>query len=1077
MVNIQAVETRTMISKKWVVIIIILVFTGVGMALDPGKAITQYMMESWNDENGLPSNTVRKILQTQDGYLWLGTEEGLVRFDGVNMTRFDDTNTPEMTSNYIFTLFQDRQGRLWIGTVGGGLLVYEKGAFKRLTNKEGFPSTVVHCIFETKEGCLWIGTDGDGVYCREGQTFKRYTKTNGLIDDVIHCFCEDMEGTLWIGTQEGLSSFSHGIFKNYTIGEPGKAETVKSILIDQENHFWVGTTGGFYQKENEVFAKYPIEIQGMDTSYLRVGEIMEDRDGNTWICAAQKGLIRFKDGGFSVLTKENGLPDDVLMALVEDHEGSIWVGTGFSGVSRLKDGKFAVITRAEGLSDNIVFPVIQDSKGYIWIGTNQGLNRYDPTNKTWTYMTTAQGLSNNGIFTLYEDRMGRIWVGTDDGLNLLTHTPAKITKIKEFMRTHYILSVYVDKAGTVWAGTLDGLFCHRGKDFEKLTDKDGVMIKVVNLMFEDSQGRLWISNYRKGVLQYTEEGTYKAFNQESGLSSNTVNCLHEDEEGVLWFGTNQGLTRLKEGKATVYKKKDGLFNDNIYQVLQDGNGYLWMSSNKGIYKIRKEELTDFAIGKINHIDAIAYGKEDGMRSSECNGGYQAAGCKTRDGRLWFPSMKGVVVVDTGKMPPNPEPPRVYIEKVWLDGEPVPVTESVEVKPGVKSLEFNFTALSYLNPRRVEFKYQLEGYDDGWVNAGQRRAAWYTNLDGGSYVFRVIACNNDGVWNEKGASLSLTVIPPFWNTWWFRIVALIAFAVFSYLVIHLIRKFITLSAFWKKKKYIDKFKLLDQIGSGGMGTIYKAENMTNKGETVALKVLREDMFTDEAVRKRFKQEAAIIDQLDHPNIVRVFERGHSKQHLYISMELLEGCTLSEKIRIEKRLAIPDAVHIMSQMADALVKIHSKNIVHRDLKPDNIMLVRKGPDVNFVKLLDFGLARMEHQTRLTQTGMVMGTLSYISPEQVSGTGAYPASDVYGLGVIFFEMVTGEKPFTGPTTIDIMKLILDNDPVEPIRYRPEVGSELNALILSMMAKDPNNRPPVASVKDFLITYGSRYQTIVSM
>lgn len=361
---------------------------------------------------------------------------------------------------------------------------------------------------------------------------------------------------------------------------------------------------------------------------------------------------------------------------------------------------------------------------------------------------------------------------------------------------------------------------------------------------------------------------------------------------------------------------------------------------------------------------------------------------------------------------------------------------------------------------MRFKYRLEGYDENWVDADSQRTAGYTNLDGGTYQFRVIACNNDGLWNLKGAAITIKVIPPFWKTWWFILLALIVFAFLSYAVIHLSRKYISMAQFWKKQKYIGKFKLVDTIGSGGMGTVYKANNLMDKKETVALKVLREDLFNDENNRKRFKQEAAIIDQLDHPNIIKIYERGQAGQNLFIAMELLEGKTLAQKITEVKKLELGEALHIMVQVADALAKIHSKSIIHRDLKPENIMLIERGQDANFVKLLDFGLAKMQHQTRLTQTGIVIGTISYMSPEQISGKGSAPASDVYALGIIFYEMITGVKPFIGETTIDIMKQILDKMPIEPIRFRFDISFELNRLIMWMLEKEQAARPHIQQV-----------------
>ena len=465
-----------------------------------------------------------------------------------------------------------------------------------------------------------------------------------------------------------------------------------------------------------------------------------------------------------------------------------------------------------------------------------------------------------------------------------------------------------------------------------------------------------------------------------------------------------------------------------------------------------------------------------MLSRECNGGYKTAGFKTKDGRLWFPTMKGIAVIDPQHILTNKIQPPVKIERILLDKAAADINRPVVVKPGIKQLVIHYTALSFRNPEKVNFKYRLEGYDEEWLDAGTRRAAWYTNLDGGNYTFRVMGCNDDGVWNETGASVKIRVIPPFWKTWWFTLIGLMIFSVFSYVVIHFFRKYINLTTFWKKQVYIGQFKITDRIGAGGMGTIYKANSLMDKTETVALKVLRDDLFEDESSRKRFKQEAAIIDQLDHPNIVKVYERGQSGDNLFIAMELLEGGTLAQKISRERKIKLSESAHIMFQVASALNKIHAKNIIHRDLKPDNIMLVEKNGDPNFVKLLDFGLAKMQHQTRLTQTGIVIGTINYMSPEQISGEGSFAASDIYSLGIIFYEMITGEKPFLGETTVDVMKQILDKSPIEPIRFRFDISFELNHLIMRMLIKEKEKRPTIEEILEVLYVIRRDIKTIES-
>jgi len=491
-----------------------------------------------------------------------------------------------------------------------------------------------------------------------------------------------------------------------------------------------------------------------------------------------------------------------------------------------------------------------------------------------------------------------------------------------------------------------------------------------------------------------------------------------------------------------------------------------MSSNKGIFKVEKIQLNDFADGKIEKVNSINYGKNDGMRTSECNGGYQSSGCKTKDGKLIFPTTKGIVVIDPENIKINKNPPPVIIEKVLLNGNPADLISVVEVKPEINRIEVYYTALSYVNPERVKFKYRLQGFEEKWisVNVPRDRVATYTNLSAGAYTFQIMACNNDGIWNEKPASIGFLVIPPFWKSWWFTLFALLVFAIFSYMIINFFKKYITFSTFWKKQKYVGQFRLLERIGVGGMGTIYKAHNLMDKSETVAVKVLKEELFPDESHRKRFIQEAAIIDQLNHPNIIKIIERGQYRQKLFIAMELLEGVTLEKKIEQEGMLDLKEALVIMIQVTDALVKIHSKNIVHRDLKPANVMLIEKSGNQNFVKLLDFGLAKTQFQSRVTETGMVVGTINYMAPEQLDSGEFSAASDIYSLGVIFFEMVTGKKPFFQESPTELMKQILNQPAPDPNQYRTDLPVELNDLIKKMLKKEGKQRPEITDAVTLL-------------
>ncbi len=380
-------------------------------------------------------------------------------------------------------------------------------------------------------------------------------------------------------------------------------------------------------------------------------------------------------------------------------------------------------------------------------------------------------------------------------------------------------------------------------------------------------------------------------------------------------------------------------------------------------------------------------------------------------------------------------------------------------------------MSFIRSDKIEFKYKLEGYDKDWTSAGNRRQAFYTNLNSGRYRFRVIAANADGVWNLAGASFAFYLRPFVYQTWWFMVLGTLAFAVLSALLWQLLKKYLRAVSFWKKKTHIGHFKILETIGTGGMATVYKAQDLLDKKRIVALKVLKEENFHDENQKKRFKHESLITEGLDHPHIVHIIERGEIDDCWYIAMELLAGQSLALLIKTRGRLEVPEALDIMLQISDALQAIHAQGIVHRDLKPENIMVSEGQGRPYFAKLLDFGLAITPAQSRLTMSGVVMGTIRYLPPERISDGTSSPAGDIYSAGVILYEMVTGSKPFWSEATGEVIHRILKTYPLPPREISRELPAELNALIMAMIDKDPAKRPGLEAIRAGLLRLAEKF------
>lgn len=733
-------------------------------SLNPSKVLTQYIHDVWQTDQGLPQNSVLAITQTRDGYLWLGTEDGLVRFDGVQFSTFDKRNTPELGMDTISALLEDRSGNLWIGTNGGGLTRLHNGHFTRFSAKDGLGSDVILSLSLDREGDVWIGTDGGGLARYRNGRFTRYTAKDGLPDNSIFSISGDREGDLWLGTHAGVSRLKDGRFATLGIKEGPSNLYIKSVYVDANGTLWVGSNGGGLsrlQKDGR-FVTYTTK-DGLSSN--SVWSIYQDRAGTMWIGTGAGGLDRLRNGKFTAYTAKQGLSSNDVWSIYEDREGSLWIGTTDGGLNRLRDGAFTAYTTQEGLSANVALAVYQDREGNLWAGTDGGgINRLNGGQVT-SY-STKNGLSSNQIFSICQDRNGTLWIGTRRGLTQFQNGKFKVYASRAGLPDDVVTASYVDRQGTLWVGTRGGLSRMDGGRFITYTTKQGLSNDHVSALYEDPSGNLWVGTLGGGLDRF-KDGKFTVYTTANGLSNNMVWSLHGEDDGTLWIGTNGGgLVRLKDGRFTSFTTRDGLFDDVVFQILDDNRGNLWMSSDKGVFRAPKEQLNAFAHGLIHSISSVGYGTADGMKSKECNGGFQPAGWKLRDGRLCFPTMKGLVFVDPSHLETNPLPPPVVIEQVTANQHVLPLTGAAEIPPGKGQLEFEFAALSFISPEKIQFKYRLKGFDKDWVDAGSRRAAYYTNIPPGKYQFQVIASNSDGIWNMTGATFDLALEPHYYQTLWF-----------------------------------------------------------------------------------------------------------------------------------------------------------------------------------------------------------------------------------------------------------------------------------------------------------------------
>ncbi len=817
---------------------LLLVFSHAALALDPQRSLDHYGHQAWRTDSGLPQNTVHSILQTRDGYLWLGTDRGLVRFDGIDFVTFDAENTPQFANPTVYDLLQDVSGTLWISTAAG-LLSYRDGAFAAYTTAQGLPSDTVwfsyedhrhrlwaitsagpaffkgkgfapiagtqaasplnrHALTEDALGTLWLGGN-DGVYALDIQAATPRVAQHLLSGTEVDAVEFDRQGNLWIGGSAGLERYAGGGLAPIPIFHQAAKTEVTALDPDGDGSMWVGTVTGLVHVATDG-TPLPLENkrQGGDNGPDKepVDGLFRDRQGVLWV-ATEHGVFRLQGNRLQSFAPGSTLATNRILSLFEDREGDLWIGTDSSGLNLLRDQKFTTYTTSDGLSGNLVRCVFESPQGELWIGTDgAGLNRRTSTG--FAHLGTADGLSSNVILSLAGGAGGDLWVGTPNGLNLL-HREGQTQSIKKItsadgLPDDFIRSLFSDRDGSLWIGTRHGLAHLAAGRFTSYSSMDGLGSDFIGAIFRSNQGDpgrarqgdLWIGT--SGGLTRLHDGAFTNFTVQQGLSNNTVTAIAQDGQGTLWLGTNGGgLNRLREAPSEptigpsiqAFPWSSKALPGTIYGILEDAGGQLWLSSQTGIFRVSPAQLNDYR--PTHPIAVTAYGTADGMNIRECSGGGHPAAWKLTDGSLWFATLDGVSFIDPAHAPENRVPPPVVIEKVLVDDQVRGLDQELIIKPGANRLEFQYAGLSFVAPQKVQYRYQLQGFDRGWIEAGSRRAAFYTNLPPGSYRFRVMAANNDGVWNNAGASVALRLLPHFYQSWWFYSALALAGLLLGYLV--------------------------------------------------------------------------------------------------------------------------------------------------------------------------------------------------------------------------------------------------------------------------------------------------------
>jgi PAS domain S-box-containing protein len=820
-------KTRRWI-KTFILAIILIILIVLSLPANVYAAQNHIQFEHITTDQGLSQSGISSILQDSQGFMWFGTQDGLNKYDGYNFTvyKHDELDSHSLSDNWINSIYEDKLGTIWVGTDNGGLNKVERQT-KQFTHYQHDPDNPnslganrVLSIYEDKSHTLWIGTDSGGLnkFERQTQQFTHYTHNtddpNSLGNNTVLSIFEDKLGVFWIGTNGGgLNKFDRetGQFIHYT-HDPADSnslsdDSVLSIYEDQSGSLWIGTNGGGlnkFDRETGQFTHYTHDPDDLNSlNHTTVSSIAEDRFGNLWLATTSwygnsygKGLDKFtpKTGQFTHYihepTNPNSLSDNLVISEYRDNSEILWIGTSVGGINKFeqKDNKFRHYkndpANPNSLSDNHVMSIAEDQFGIIWISPdNGGLNKFDRKTGKFTHYThepnNQNSLSSDNVWATYEDRNGTIWIGTfGSGIDKIdrktgqfthyTHDPSNPNSLSD----NTVTSIYEDHFGNLWIGTLSGglnkfdgetgKFTHYTSDpnnSNSLSDNNAFLI------YEDQSGTLWIATWG-GLNKFNREtGNFTQYqhhaNNPNSLSYDRILSINEYPAGTLWIGTyGGGLDKFDTATETFthYTEKDGLPNNSVVGILADDEGNLWLSTGKGLSKFNPQTET-----------FRNYDVSDGLQGNEFDG--VKAYLKSKTGEMFFGGLNGFNAFYPEQVKDNPHIPPIVItdfkkfnESVKLD---TAISETKEIKLPYKDkfFGFEFAALDYTNPKKNQYAYKLEGFDKDWIYAGTRRYGTYTNLDGGTYTFRVKGSNNDGVWNEEGTSVKIIITPPPWKTWW------------------------------------------------------------------------------------------------------------------------------------------------------------------------------------------------------------------------------------------------------------------------------------------------------------------------
>jgi len=1000
----------------------------------------------FNSNLGLPSNHIYCTLPAKNGFLWIGSQGGLTRYDGKFFKTFNIKNTPEITVNDVIQLFEDSKGKLWIFT-NNEILTYEKKTFTKILSLKSFryaPSF----IQEHKNDTILLGFFSKLLIYKN----NHLTDYSSVLDNnkkLYGCFTSETMNDIFLCTNKGLivldekfkikqkisdniyfyaikhwndiyiSCTNDGFYqilkynKKWTIKKIEKLPNINiyNLAVDSKNNLFGVSKKLILQISKSYLTELNIEkLKLPNTISKEILDIKIDKENNIWI-ADKNGLILLRETTFS---NDPLFSNKIINSIFVDQSGKILVGTFEYGAYIEKNNKII----KHFFKNKKVTVFFADSKNNYWISTKKHLYKISNNKINEIYGKNHKALKF--IMAIYESHDGKIWFQYNKSIAYYQNDKTTVISNQSFLKTKNVRSFLESKNNEILIGTGIGLFSLKGTKISEIIDKN-----IFNKPF--------------------------------------IFTLYQDADNVLWIGTDEGLYRYKNLKFDKITFKDGLTDNWVSSIFEDKEGNLWIGSD-GIQKIKKSQLKQYWEKSIEKLDFKNFNKEDGLPTMKLNGGSQYCAYKDNKGNFWYATLKGLAKVNPLNIIKHTETPAPIIDAVFVENTKKNLNKPISLTDKEKRIVFEYTAPSFVKNNSIKFKIRLKGFNKLWKITSDRKVS-YTNLSPGNYTFELKVQNSDGLWSEKIASQKFTVIRPFYMTWWFySLCTLVAFILLT-IFVKLIKYIVQSAIFMQKSKFVGPYKIIETIGIGGMGTVYKALSIENK-QIVALKVLHETI-TEEDMKKRFIQEGIICEKISHPNIVKIYNKGEDRGRLYYAMEYCSGNTLRTVLNKEK-LPLLKSLWVTSVVIDVVHDIHNKGIIHRDIKPENIMLTGKLdlnksrvdnkllPNLkNSLKLLDFGLAKTIGNTALTKTGLLAGTVYYLPPESIhTNLEWYPEADYYSAGILLYEMLTGLRPFEGEDLMKVMYQILEVTPPAPIQVNPMITEEISSFTMDLINKNIEQR-----------------------